>query len=135
RASWWGYPRCRSASRVRVRGSRAGSRARSPQTAPPSLRSAFPRDRAHAAASARSPRSERNPHRSASLGPVTLIGEDFFPSVDSGQMRLHARGPAGMRIEETEARFAEIEREIRRVIPARELEMLIDNVGIPTSWP
>ncbi len=71
----------------------------------------------------------------ASLGLMKLIGEDFFPSVDSGQMRLHARGPAGMRIEETEARFAEIEREIRSVIPARELDMLIDNVGIPNSWP
>jgi multidrug efflux pump subunit AcrB len=71
----------------------------------------------------------------ASLGLVILIGQDFFPSVDSGQMRLHARGRAGARIEETEARFAEIEQEIRRAIPARELDMLIDNIGIPNSWP
>jgi multidrug efflux pump subunit AcrB len=71
----------------------------------------------------------------ASLALVTLIGEDFFPSVDSGQMRLHARGRAGTRIEETEARFAEIEHDIRSVIPARELDMLIDNIGIPNSWP
>jgi multidrug efflux pump subunit AcrB len=71
----------------------------------------------------------------ASLCLVMLIGEDFFPSVDSGQMRLHARGRAGTRIEETEARFAEIERDIRSVIPARELDMLIDNIGIPNSWP
>jgi multidrug efflux pump subunit AcrB len=71
----------------------------------------------------------------ASLGLLTLIGQDFFPSVDSGQMRLHARGPAGSRIEETEARFAEIEQEIRSVIPAGELDMLIDNIGIPNSWP
>ena len=49
----------------------------------------------------------------ASLGLAWLVGEDFFPNVDSGQMRLHARGPAGTRIEETEARFAAIEREIR----------------------
>jgi multidrug efflux pump subunit AcrB len=70
-----------------------------------------------------------------SLGLLMLIGEDFFPSVDSGQMRLHARGRAGARIEETEARFAEIEQEIRSVIPARELDMLIDNIGIPNSWP
>jgi multidrug efflux pump subunit AcrB len=70
-----------------------------------------------------------------SLGLVWLVGEDFFPNVDSGQMRLHARGPAGMRIEETEARFAALEREIRAVIPADELEMLIDNIGIPNSWP
>jgi multidrug efflux pump subunit AcrB len=71
----------------------------------------------------------------ASLGLVIFIGQDFFPSVDSGQMRLHARGRAGTRIEETEARFAEIEQEIRRAIPARELDMLIDNIGIPNSWP
>ena len=67
--------------------------------------------------------------------PSWLVGEDFFPNVDSGQMRLHARGPAGMRIEETEARFAALEREIRAVIPADELDMLIDNIGIPNSWP
>jgi multidrug efflux pump subunit AcrB len=71
----------------------------------------------------------------ASLGLVFLVGEDFFPDVDSGQMRLHARGPAGTRIEETEARFAALEREIRAVIPADELDMLIDNIGIPNSWP
>jgi multidrug efflux pump subunit AcrB len=71
----------------------------------------------------------------ASLGLVGLVGEDFFPNVDSGQMRLHARGPAGTRLEETEVRFAALEREIRTVIPANELDMLIDNIGIPNSWP
>jgi multidrug efflux pump subunit AcrB len=71
----------------------------------------------------------------ASLGLGFLVGEDFFPRVDAGQMRLHARGPAGMRIEETEVRFAELEREIRSVIPAEEISMLIDNIGIPNSWP
>jgi multidrug efflux pump subunit AcrB len=71
----------------------------------------------------------------ASLGLAGLIGQDFFPSVDSGQMRLHARCPAGTRIEETEARFAALETEIRAVIPPKELEMLIDNIGIPNSWP
>ena len=71
----------------------------------------------------------------ASLGLVMLIGEDFFPAVDAGQMRLHARGPAGMRIEETELKFAALEREIRAVIPPDQLDMLIDNIGIPNSWP
>ena len=71
----------------------------------------------------------------ASLGLGMLIGEDFFPAVDAGQMRLHARGPAGTRIEETEVRFAALEREIRAVIPPDELDMLIDNIGIPNSWP
>ncbi len=71
----------------------------------------------------------------ASLGLAALIGEDFFPAVDAGQMRLHARAPAGTRIEQTELRFAALEREIRAVIPPRELDMMIDNIGIPNSWP
>ncbi|HUE04200.1 MAG TPA: efflux RND transporter permease subunit [Bryobacteraceae bacterium] len=71
----------------------------------------------------------------ASLGLGWLVGEDFFPAVDSGQMRLHARGPAGMRIEETEVRFSDLEHEIRSVIPPDEIEMVIDNIGIPNSWP
>jgi multidrug efflux pump subunit AcrB len=70
-----------------------------------------------------------------SLGLVTLVGEDFFPNVDSGQMRLHARGPAGTRIEQTEVRFAAIEREIRDIVPPEEIDTLIDNIGIPNSWP
>jgi len=70
-----------------------------------------------------------------SLGLVNFVGQDFFPNVDSGQMRLHARCPAGTRLEETEVRFAELEREIRSVIPREELDMLIDNIGIPNSWP
>ena len=71
----------------------------------------------------------------ASLGLGLLLGRDFFPQVDAGQMRLHARGPAGTRIEETELRFAALEREIRNVIPPHELDMMIDNIGIPNSWP
>src|SRR5579862_2254353 len=71
----------------------------------------------------------------ASLGLGWLVGEDFFPAVDSGQMRLHARGPAGMRIEETEVRFSDLEHEIRDLIPPDEVEMVIDNIGIPNSWP
>jgi multidrug efflux pump subunit AcrB len=70
----------------------------------------------------------------ASLGLAWLVGEDFFPTVDSGQMRLHARCPAGTRIEQTELRFAAIEREIRSVIPSDEVDELIDNIGIPNSW-
>jgi multidrug efflux pump subunit AcrB len=71
----------------------------------------------------------------ASLSLAGLVGEDFFPNMDSGQMKLHARGPAGTRIEETEARFAAIEREIRDVIPPDQIDTLIDNIGIPNSWP
>ena len=70
-----------------------------------------------------------------SMGLIGLVGEDFFPNIDSGQMRLHARGPAGTRIETTEARFVALENEIRSVIPKDEIETLIDNIGIPNSWP
>jgi len=67
----------------------------------------------------------------ASLSLATLIGRDFFPTVDSGQMRLHARAPSGTRIEKTETIFADIEDEIRQVIPPGEISDIIDNIGIP----
>ena len=70
----------------------------------------------------------------ASLGLAWLVGKDFFPNVDSGQMKLHARAPAGTRIEQTEVRFSAIEREIRTSIPANELDTIIDNIGVPNSW-
>jgi multidrug efflux pump subunit AcrB len=63
-----------------------------------------------------------------------MVGEDFFPDVDAGQMRLHARAPAGTRLEETEVRFAEVEQEIRNVLPAGEIETILDNIGIPNAW-
>jgi multidrug efflux pump subunit AcrB len=66
-----------------------------------------------------------------SLGLVYLVGRDFFPTVDSGQIRLHAQAPAGTRIERTELIFAEIEKEIRSVIPAGELDTILDNIGVP----
>ena len=66
----------------------------------------------------------------ASLGLVFLIGSDFFPTVDSGQIRLHARAAAGTRIEKTEMIFADIENEIRQIIPAREIQDIIDSVGL-----
>src|SRR5262249_56344071 len=69
-----------------------------------------------------------------SLGLAWLVGEDFFPNVDSGQMRLHARCAPGTRIEETELKFAAIEHEIRSVIPGNEVDELLDNIGIPNSW-
>jgi multidrug efflux pump subunit AcrB len=68
-----------------------------------------------------------------SLGLAVFIGRDFFPIVDSGQMRLHARAPAGTRLEETETRFASIEDEIRNVIPPREIDTITDNIGIPNG--
>jgi multidrug efflux pump subunit AcrB len=67
----------------------------------------------------------------ASLFLVVFAGRDFFPYVDSGQMRLHAMAPTGTRIEETEVLFSKIDDEIRRVIPAHEIDTIIDNIGIP----
>jgi multidrug efflux pump subunit AcrB len=69
-----------------------------------------------------------------SLGLVGLIGRDFFPEVDAGSLRLHARMPPGTRIEQTEARFADVEREIRNMVPASELDTILDNIGIPNAW-
>jgi multidrug efflux pump subunit AcrB len=62
-----------------------------------------------------------------------LIGTDFFPQVDAGQIRLHVRCPGGTRIEETEARFAQVEDSIRRIIPRRDLSDILDNIGLPYS--
>ena len=58
------------------------------------------------------------------------IGEDFFPSIDAGQIRLHLRAPAGTRIEETELVFGAVERAIRRVIPPSEIDLMLDDVGL-----
>ena len=66
-----------------------------------------------------------------SLGLGAIIGEDFFPYIDSGQMRLHVRCPQGTRIEETERVFAEVEREVRNIIPKAELDTILDNIGLP----
>ncbi|HEX5227742.1 MAG TPA: efflux RND transporter permease subunit, partial [Bryobacteraceae bacterium] len=66
-----------------------------------------------------------------SMGLVYLVGRDFFPTVDSGQIRLHAQAAAGTRVEKTELIFAEIEKEIRSVIPPSELDTILDNIGVP----
>lgn len=68
-----------------------------------------------------------------SLVLVPLIGTDFFPSVDAGQIRLHLRAPPGTRIEQSEQLFGGVEAMIRRIIPADELDVILDNIGIPYS--
>jgi len=60
-----------------------------------------------------------------------FVGRDFFPTVDAGQLRLHARTPPGTRIEETEGYFQQIEDHIRQIIPASELSVINDNIGVP----
>ena len=69
----------------------------------------------------------------SSLGLVLFVGRDFFPYVDSGQMRLHVRCPAGTRIEEAERIFGAVEEEVRHVVPAQELDTILDNIGLPNS--
>lgn len=64
---------------------------------------------------------------------LPFIGRDFFPAVDGGQFRLHVRAPAGTRIEETERLFGRVEQTIRRTIPAQELELILDNIGLPVG--
>jgi multidrug efflux pump subunit AcrB len=69
----------------------------------------------------------------ASSGLFPLVGNDFFPTVDAGQLRLHVRCPPGTRIEETENRYAQVEDAIRKIIPPNELGTMLDNMGIPNS--
>jgi multidrug efflux pump subunit AcrB len=66
-----------------------------------------------------------------SLSLFWQIGMDLFPAVDTGQLRLHVRAPAGTRLEETGLRFGEVEKVIRQTIPADEIEMVLNNIGIP----
>ena len=68
-----------------------------------------------------------------SLGLIPLLGQDFFPSVDAGLIKLHVRGVPGTRIEESERRFADIEATIRTVIPKRDVATMLDNIGVPYS--
>jgi multidrug efflux pump subunit AcrB len=65
---------------------------------------------------------------------MTFVGTDFFPTIDSGQMRLHVRGPEGTRIEETEQLFARVEDAIRAELPAGALTEVIDNIGLPNGF-
>lgn len=62
-----------------------------------------------------------------------IVGEDFFPTVDAGQIRLHVRCRPGTRIEETERQFAEVQQAIRKIIPPEQVVTVIDNMGIPNS--
>jgi len=69
----------------------------------------------------------------ASFALVPFLGRDFFPSVDAGQILMHARTQIGTRVEDTSRQFAEIQKAIRQIIPAEELATVVDNVGMPGS--
>jgi multidrug efflux pump subunit AcrB len=68
-----------------------------------------------------------------SFAVIPLVGQDFFPRVDSGEFKFHVRAPVGTRIEETANLCDEIEKDIRQAIPASELGTVIDNIGLPYS--
>jgi multidrug efflux pump subunit AcrB len=60
-----------------------------------------------------------------------MVGRDFFPAIDGGQIQLHVRAPAGSRIEATERTFQAVENKIREIIPPDQLDLIVDNIGLP----
>ena len=68
-----------------------------------------------------------------SMALLPLLGRDFFPTVDSGQIKLHLRARSGTRIEETALLVERVEQSIRKLIPERDLDGVLDNIGIPNS--
>jgi multidrug efflux pump subunit AcrB len=68
-----------------------------------------------------------------SLAMFPMLGQDFFPQVDAGQMRLHVRAPPGTRIEETQKYFAEVEGAIREIVGNDQIDVILDNIGLPYS--
>jgi multidrug efflux pump subunit AcrB len=68
-----------------------------------------------------------------SMALLPLLGRDFFPTVDSGQIKLHLRARAGTRIEETALLVEKVEQSIRKIIPESDLDGILDNIGIPNS--
>ena len=64
---------------------------------------------------------------------LPMVGQDFFPTVDSGEFKLHLRAPTGTRIEETAAICERVDDDMRRLIPKAELATIIDNIGLPYS--
>jgi multidrug efflux pump subunit AcrB len=84
-------------------------------------------------------------HRGLVLGCVAVVilssmlllfavGQDFFPYVDAGQIKLHVRVPAGTRLEETERIMAKVENIVRSTIPSDELKLMTDHIGLPVYW-
>jgi CzcA family heavy metal efflux pump len=69
----------------------------------------------------------------ASLFLYPFVGRDFFPSVDAGTLRLHVRCPPGTRLEQSEVYFQRVEDYLRQVIPADELSVIDDNIGLPNN--
>ncbi|PTR13646.1 CzcA family heavy metal efflux pump [Nitrosospira sp. Nsp2] len=64
---------------------------------------------------------------------LPFLGRNFFPAVDSGQILMHARTQVGTRVEETANQFAEIQKAVRKIIPPHDIDVMIDNIGLPPS--
>ena len=62
---------------------------------------------------------------------LMLVGRDFFPAIDGGQIKLHVRAPAATRIEATERLFQTVEDKIREVIPDHDRDLIVDDIGVP----
>ncbi len=62
-----------------------------------------------------------------------FLGRDFFPQVDAGQMRLHVRAPPGTRLEKAQQDFAEVESQIRKLVGNDQIDVMLDNIGLPYS--
>jgi CzcA family heavy metal efflux pump len=69
----------------------------------------------------------------ASLLLVPFLGRNFFPAVDGGQILMHVRVQVGTRVEETANQFAAIQKAIRQVVPSREIDVMVDNIGLSSS--
>ena len=63
---------------------------------------------------------------------LEFVGRDYFPQVDAGAMTLHIRTRPGQRIETAEQRFAEVEEAVKQVVPPKDLELILDNIGLPS---
>jgi CzcA family heavy metal efflux pump len=68
-----------------------------------------------------------------SLGLIFFLGQDFFPQVDAGLIRLHMRARPGLRVEETARLCDEVEAELHRQMPGKEIQTILDNIGLPNS--
>ena len=69
----------------------------------------------------------------ASFALVPYLGQNFFPSVDAGQILMHVRLQVGTRLEESANQFADIQKAIRKIIPPDQIETMTDNIGLPIS--
>ena len=64
---------------------------------------------------------------------VPMLGRNFFPDVDAGQILMHVRAPVGTRLEQSAELFAKIQKSVKRIIPPSELGTLVDNIGLSSS--